>query len=158
MRIGIPVTVLIALCACMARAANVDSATGARPVRGGNINPDSLCIVTERGLQNVAVTITPSGDTLVDGKNYHEVFPPAAPLYAVATDWYTQREPISFSGHLYFAYGPPRRPLISEVRPLGEYRGTPVFGSRQSGPEPFPDVLLVPLRPGCVFQLYSSGT
>ena len=117
---------------------------------------DSLCVIVDGALKNVPATVTATGDTLVGGTDYRSVYPPTTPTYAGGTEWFTNKERIFFEGHMYVVYGLPRQDLTTELRRVGEYRGTPVFGLNLPHPEPFPDVILVPVQPGCVFQLYSS--
>jgi hypothetical protein len=131
-------------------AARAGSSTPGLP--HGPIHRDSLCVVVDGELVNVAVTITPAGDTLVSGREYHAAHPVVAPQYAGATDWYAERAPITFRARRYAREQLPLHIAASELRRLGEYRGTPVFVSTTEG-EP-PEALFLPVQPGCIFQMF----
>jgi len=156
MKSGITAMVFAA-CACTSFAPTNRATGGALQENGGGTRADSLCVVAAGVLANVAVTIGHSGDTLVSGTQYRVAHPMVSPPYAGATDWFKKGEPILREGHLYFKYGPTRKLKVFELRSIGEYRGTPVFELNLPPAETIQGMLFVPVQPGCVFQLYSTG-
>ncbi|HEX8243736.1 MAG TPA: hypothetical protein VF541_09580, partial [Longimicrobium sp.] len=73
--------------------------------------------------------------------------------YAEGTDWYRANQPFEWSGHRYHKKYPPRFITPDELVHVGQFRGVPVFASRGDSGTPI-SILALPVRPGCVFQLY----
>ena len=103
------------------------------------------------------IKISAQGDTLTGNVDFHTVYPATAPVYAKSADWFVNNEPVRFAGHLYFKYALPFKVSPAEVRMLGLFRDTQVYGLVREGFVPVPDAVLIPIQPGCEFQLYMSG-
>ncbi|HEX8693957.1 MAG TPA: hypothetical protein VF746_16155 [Longimicrobium sp.] len=72
--------------------------------------------------------------------------------YAADAPWYVSHEPIVYEGSLYVKYGLPRVLGVDELKRIGTFRGIPVFGEVEASTRP--DVLYLPVRPGCEFHPY----
>lgn len=147
---------IFALCACTHAFAKTQARGETTVTRSGTVSLDSVCVVTGDGLAMVPITISSSGDTLVDGTDFHIAYPTEAPPYAESAEWFVSGRPIQFAGHLYFKYGLPRKVSPFELRRVGKYSEILLFEIATEDGSP-PDVLLLPMRPGCIFQLYSSA-
>ncbi|MBW3571943.1 MAG: hypothetical protein KY467_12640, partial [Gemmatimonadetes bacterium] len=77
---------------------------------------------------------------------------PATVGYAAGATWYINNEPIMVNGRRYVRYGLPRVLGVNEVTRTAEYQGVPVFV--EAGAQGTPEVLYIPVRPGCEFQPY----
>jgi hypothetical protein len=107
-----------------------------------------VCVVENGTLREVtAMYNTQSGDTTVNGQ------PMMAGMgYAAGATWYINNEPITVGGRRYVRYGLPRVLGVNEVTRSADYQGVPVF--TEAGAMGTPEVLYVPVRPGCEFQPY----
>jgi len=117
-----------------------------------------VCVVADGALTSVAVQYDPAtGDTMVAGTRFRDRYP-ATTGYAASATWFVNGEPISFGApaRRYVKYGLPRVLGVSEVARIGEYQGVPVFAEGASGARP--EVIYLPLRPGCEFQPYQVET
>jgi hypothetical protein len=94
---------------------------------------------------------TASGDTTYQGRPFSQAFP-ATTGYAAGATWYINNEPITVNGRRYVRYGLPRVLGVSEVTRSADYQGVTVFA--EAGATGTPEVLYVPVRPGCEFQPY----
>ena len=124
--------------------------------RADRARVDSLCVVEGSELASVAATITSTGDTLVGGSPYGSVHPTTAPSYAGATEWFASGRPIVFRGSLHAMERLPLHVGRAYLQHMGEYRGTPVFVLKARPGHPIPDLLFLPVRPGCIFQMVQS--
>ncbi|HEY0037713.1 MAG TPA: hypothetical protein VGB66_13540 [Longimicrobium sp.] len=114
----------------------------------------SVCVVENGMLRNVEAEYTSAtGDTTVAGRRFGEAYPATAPAYAAGTGWYIQGEPIMIDRRRYVKYGLPRVLGVNEVTRVGDHQGVPVFAETGTTR---PDVVYVPVRPGCEFQPYQS--
>lgn len=112
-----------------------------------------VCVVDQGELRGVVAHFDPAtGDTTVTGRPFSRVFPATSPPYAAGTDWYLHDERITVGGRRYFKFGLPRVLGTNEVVTSGAYEGVPVFAER--GVRGTPDIVYVPVRPGCEFQPY----
>lgn len=112
-----------------------------------------VCVVDERGVREVPARYNvATGDTLVEGRPYAEVFPLTA-AYAQDAEWFIDNEPIPRGPVWYGRYGLPRVILPGEIVRSGAYRGVMIF--TPPGPGDPPEVLYAAVRPGCEFQPYS---
>lgn len=115
----------------------------------------SICVVREGQLVRIPVSYDPAtGDTTVLGRRFSDLYPPDS-AYAVSHRWYAEREPILYRGRRYVKYGLPRVLGESEVEPSGSVAGVVVFV--EPGQRRIPDVIYLPVRPGCEFQPYEGG-
>ncbi|HEX6371930.1 MAG TPA: hypothetical protein VF006_23605 [Longimicrobium sp.] len=107
-----------------------------------------VCVV-ENGMLREAMAMydTRTGDTTVNGQPI-----PATTGYAAGATWYIGNEPITVMGRRYVRYGLPRVLGVNEVTRAGEFGGVSVFA--EAGAQGAPEVLYVPVRPGCEFQPY----
>lgn len=111
-------------------------------VRGGEL-------VEVAGVINWATT-----DTLVGGKPFSNVFPLTAEYAGVAA-WFVNNEPFDYRGEIcLLKYGLPRtlRPAGLKRAPAA-HRGVPMFIEADDD-ERRPDVVYLPVTPGCWFQAY----
>jgi hypothetical protein len=110
----------------------------------------SVCMVQGGQLvQSTATLDVTTGDTAWA--------PPGQPVptstaYAAGAMWFIRNEPLIVEGSSYVKYGTPRVVPREELERAGELGGVPLF---VDDPLPRPaEVLYVPVRPGCVFQVY----
>ena len=111
-----------------------------------------VCVIQDGALTEVEAQYDPAtGDTTVGGVRFSERFP-ATTGYAANATWFINNEPITFNGRQYAKYGLPRVLGVTEVNRIGEYQGVSVFA--ETGATGSPDVIYLPVRPGCEFQPY----
>jgi hypothetical protein len=77
---------------------------------------------------------------------------PATVGYAAGQTWFIQDQPIRVRNREYVKFGVPRVIQPGELTSFETYQGVPVFVGT-GAPTP-PDVIYVPVRPGCEFQPY----
>jgi len=77
---------------------------------------------------------------------------PTTGAYAANATWFINNEPITFNNRRYVKYGLPRVLGVSEVTRGGDYQGVGVF--TEAGATGAPEVIYLPVRPGCEFQPY----
>ena len=115
-----------------------------------------VCILQGGELQTVSATYRPaSGDTVAMRGGRERAFADAYPVgreYAARTGWFMNNRPVSFMDRSYVRVGLTRIIPSEELIRIGEYQGIPLFGEARTGAPP--DVLYVPVRPGCEFQPY----
>ncbi len=111
-----------------------------------------VCVVEGATLREVEAMYDPAtGDTLVAGQAMATAYPASAG-YAAGATWYINNEPIIVNGRRYVRFGLPRVVGVTEVARAGEYQGVGVF--TEASATGTPDVVYVPVRPGCEFQPY----
>jgi hypothetical protein len=111
-----------------------------------------VCVVENGMLTEIAVQYdATTGDSTVAGRPFREAHPAGAG-YAGGAPWYIGNEPVVIGGVRYLKYGLPRVVGTSDVTSGGTYMGVPVFTER--GPAGTPDVIYLPVRPGCEVQPY----
>jgi hypothetical protein len=71
--------------------------------------------------------------------------------YAANATWFINNEPVMFQNRRFVKYGLPRVLGVSDVTRVGEFQGVSLFA--ETG-QTRPDVVYVPVRPGCEFQPY----
>jgi hypothetical protein len=112
-----------------------------------------VCVMIDDDLRIITATFRPeTGDTLLDGVPFRQAHPLVAPDYAAAAPWFAQSDSLQFGGQLYVRFGLERRLMPGDVERVGDHLGTAVFA--EAGSEPPHPSLLLPVRPGCVFQPY----
>jgi hypothetical protein len=110
------------------------------------------CVVENGALRVVSAAIDRStGDTLVDGRAFRDVFADTAG-YAADRPWFINNEPITWDRRVYTKFGPPRIVSPSQLRRGGEHDGVMFFIEANAGATP--EVIFVPTRPGCEFHRY----
>jgi hypothetical protein len=120
----------------------------------GSVQQDTtvLCVVRDGQLANVSATVDPqTGDTLVSGRPFAEVFPTDAPHYLAAAEWAANGAWVVYDRRRYISYGTPRTLRPADLVRVGEFRGVPLFARTAEGAY---RSLYLPIRPGCEFQLY----
>jgi hypothetical protein len=115
-----------------------------RDVRICVLQDDALTIVTAR--YNVV-----TGDTTIGGSLFNRVHP-AGPEYAADTEWFREHRSITVAGTSYQKYGLPRVLGVDEVESFAAYEGVLVFA--EPGDTDAPEMIWLPVRPGCEFQPY----
>jgi len=128
--------------------------SSATPAPAGK--PVALCVLEDGEIATVEGLVHPeTGDTLVGGRPWREVFDEDSPPYAAGADWYVRDEmmPIPGRGAPLEKYGLPRILAPGEVERYGTYRSFPLFVETGSKDE-IADVVYVFVRPGCEFQTY----
>ncbi len=118
-----------------------------------------VCVIEGRIVGDIDAVYLPStGDTVVveDGvrRPFAEAYPATPPEYAAGAEFFLNSDPIRFMDRRYVRLGLPRRVRPSQVTRIGEYQGVGIFG--EAGVPTPPDVLYIPIRPGCEFQPYES--
>ena len=110
-----------------------------------------VCVVENGMLRNMTVQYnTQTGDTMMNGQR----FTPSTAGYAAGASWFINNEPVMMMGRRYVKYGLPRVLGVNDVTRVGEYQGVSVFA--ETGATGTPEVLYVPVRPGCEFQPYQT--
>ncbi len=110
-----------------------------------------VCVVENGMLRNMTVQYnTQTGDTTMNGQR----FAPNMTGYAAGATWFINTEPVTVMGRRYVKYGLPRVLGVNEVTRVGEFQGVSVFA--EAGATGTPEVLYVPVRPGCEFQPYQT--
>jgi hypothetical protein len=113
------------------------------------------CVVRDRELAEVQFDYdVPTGDSVYQGVPFAQAFPAGAG-YAEAADWYATNEPVRYRGQWYVKYGDPRMLEIGEIARVGEKDGVGIY---VEGGDADPQVVYLPVRPGCVFQPYVINT
>jgi len=112
-----------------------------------------VCVVQDGNLTNVTATFNPAtNDTTVNGQPFGTAYPMGA-QYAANATWFINNEPVTFQGRRYVKYGLPRVLNVNEVTRVGEFQGVSVFA--EAG-QTRPEVIYVPVRPGCELQPYQT--
>ena len=124
------------------------------PVVRDDIRDIRVCVVQGDMLTEVTVQYNVTrGDSLVNGQPFSTVYPTGA-QYAANATWYINNEPITFGNRRYVKYGLPRVLGVNEVTRVGDYQGVGVFA--ETGATDRPEVVYIPVRPGCEFQPYQT--
>ncbi|HEX2077246.1 MAG TPA: hypothetical protein VHG08_06040 [Longimicrobium sp.] len=112
-----------------------------------------ICVLHHGELVDVRAEQLASGDTVVEGRPFSRVYADTG-QYAATHSWYVENEPIDYDHEnvCYVKYGRPRYVAAESLVRLGRWRGVTVFRER-AGPG-LPEVLMVPVGAGCMFQLY----
>jgi hypothetical protein len=114
-----------------------------------------VCVIENGALANVTAQFDPTtGDTMVAGRRFAEAHPGTAPTYAAGATWFINNEPVTFGGRRYTQFGLPRVIGTTEVTRIGEFQGTGVYA--EAGATGTPDVIYLPVRPGCEFQPFQK--
>ena len=114
----------------------------------------SVCVVQNGMPGTVQAQYDPATrDTTVDGRPFGQAHAAAAAPYASGAAWYIQNEQITVQGRRFVKFGTPRVLGVNDVVRAGEHQGVPVFAEAGTAR---PDVLYVPVRPGCEFQPYQT--
>ncbi|HEV2735709.1 MAG TPA: hypothetical protein VGV85_12765, partial [Longimicrobiaceae bacterium] len=109
-----------------------------------------VCVVEGTALREVEAMYNPAtGDTTVAGQAFATAYP-ATTGYAGGATWYINNEPITINGRRYVRFGLPRVVSPTDVTRTGEYQGVGVFTDASATGTP--DVIYIPVRPGCEFQ------
>jgi hypothetical protein len=110
-------------------------------------------VIEDGMLRNVQAQFNPAtGDTTVAGQAFRTAYPSTTPPYAAGADWFIANEPVTFQTRRYVKFGLPRIVGVGDLSRVGEYQGVPVFA--ETGAPARPDVIYIPVRPGCEFQPY----
>ncbi|HEX9938901.1 MAG TPA: outer membrane beta-barrel protein [Longimicrobium sp.] len=113
-----------------------------------------VCVVQNGTAAIVQAQYDPAArDTTVDGRPFRLAHAPSAAPYASDAAWYVHNEPITVRGRRFVKFGMPRVLGVNDVVGAGEYQGIPLFADAGAAR---PDVVYVPVRPGCEFQPYQT--
>ena len=111
-----------------------------------------ICVVEGGRLRLIDAEIDSlTGDTLVGGQPFASVHPTRTPPYAAMAEWFVRPRAVPFGRHHYIPYAIPRVIAADLLQPVGEYAGVPLFAEAGAGE---PEILYIPVRPGCEFQQY----
>jgi hypothetical protein len=115
-----------------------------------------LCVVQDGQLRMVTASVAqPGSDTtvVVDGqtRRFRDVHP-GIQAYATGRSWFVEGGPIRVANRQYVRFGLTRVIQPAELTRIGEHQGVPVFAA--PGQPAAPDVVYLPVRPGCEFQPY----
>lgn len=114
-----------------------------------------LCVVEDHRLRDIDAAVDPAtGDTLVHGRRFSEVYPSTAPPYAMHMSWYQNHDGdfIQLGSDYFIRYGRPRSISAAALARVGSLQGVPIFAERAALPRI--DMIYLPVRPGCTFQPY----
>lgn len=118
------------------------------------VNTIDVCVIENGAPRNVqAQYISQSGDTTIAGRPFGQVYPATAPHYAAGAPWFIQNDQITVQGRRFVRFGLPRILGVNEVTRIAEHQGVPVFAETGAAR---PEVIYVPVRPGCEFQPYQT--
>jgi hypothetical protein len=114
--------------------------------------PIRVCVVEGGELREVEAMVSPAtGDTLVNQRRFSDVYPETMG-YAATRDFYIRSEAVTWNRTRYVQFGLTRIIPANALIRAGEYQGVPVFRERNvTGTS---DVLYMPVRSGCEFQVY----
>jgi hypothetical protein len=113
--------------------------------------PASVCVEKNGVMSMIQVDISDAGDTTLNGRPLHDLYPTNAE-YASVAQWYIDNDSITYGPHSYVKFGLPRVLGTGQVVKDGMYRTVPVFVAAPG--EDAPGVLLLPIDPWCTFQPY----
>ncbi|HST61918.1 MAG TPA: hypothetical protein VLK84_24670 [Longimicrobium sp.] len=114
-----------------------------------------VCVVDEQGVREIAARYNvTTGDTLVGGRPFAEVYP-LTDAYAQNAEWFINNEMMEQPPYRYGKYGIPYHSLAYPLKRIGEYRGVMLFAEVRDSGGPYSG-LFVAVRPDCAFQAYSS--
>ena len=146
----------LAVISCMAPPHEVGTHAEANPRSAEELSEQQttpVCVVEDGELRMITAAYhSARGDTLVAGRRFADVHPAVTPPYAADAGWFQRSAEINVKGHLYTAYAQPRVIASNLLEPVGEFEGVPAFSEVGTGAEP--EILYLPVRPGCVFQQY----
>jgi len=112
-----------------------------------------VCVVQDGMLTTVTGQFNPAtGDTMVAGQRFATAYPATGPTYAAGQTWFINNETVTIGNERYVRFGLPRVIGTTEVTRRGEFQGTPLF--IEAGATGTPEVIYIPVRPGCEFQPY----
>ncbi|HEX9935811.1 MAG TPA: hypothetical protein VGB15_01765 [Longimicrobium sp.] len=134
----------------------VAPAAPAPPTALGYPETISACVLRNGRMevQTVRYDIA-TGDSTINGRQFHEAFPVTAE-HAASARWYAGHEPITFAGRRFVKYGLPRLFSPDEVVSAGTYRGVTVFV--ETGVDPArPEVVYLAVTPRCELQPYHGS-
>jgi hypothetical protein len=121
--------------------------------------PLYLCVMADRGIRVLEAQVdAATGDTLVQGRNYTDLYENGSPPYTEHGETFRVGRTVVLGGHRYAASQPEQSLLPAQTGVLEWYMeldGVPVFTERGAGPSPA--VIYVPVRPGCVFQSFQRA-
>lgn len=111
------------------------------------------CLVQNGALTEVTFSYDIlTGDSLYQGVPFSQAFP-LHDGYAAEARWFIDNEPIPFTRPwAHVKYGYPRVMGVHEIVRAGEHRGVGIYVA--VGDTVDPQVIYVPVRPGCLFQRY----
>lgn len=112
-----------------------------------------ICVIRGDSLDLVsAVIVRETGDTLVDGVPFSQRYANVSPPYAASAAWFAENQPINFGGRWYYGGNHPPQTISRDLLALvGHYSDVPIYAEMGDS---LPEILYVPIRPGCVFQSY----
>jgi hypothetical protein len=115
-----------------------------------------VCVLRSGRLESLPVYINVvTGDSTYRGQRFSVAFPGDS-AYAGAARWYLDGEPVFVADGRYMKYGAPRILGPMDVVPVATFRGVTVFAEAGTDLRR-PEVIYVPVRPGCEFQPYMRG-
>jgi hypothetical protein len=129
-------------------------AAAASEARGQQTMQISVCVEKGGVMSTLQADLnTATGDTTLNGRPLHDVYPTNAE-YALPAVWYINNDSIGYAGHSYGRYGLPRVLGSDQVVKDGDgwYRGVPVFVAATPGDAP--GMLFLPVDPWCTFIGY----
>lgn len=138
----------IAIASAVALVLSIGSATEVLAQRRINV-----CVVHNNALTDVTAMYSgTTGDTLVQGRPFSDVYP-VHTGYASRHTWFRNNENIMFRDGVFAKYGLPRVLGINEVARIGATAGVGVYAEPGVAS---PEVIYLPVRPGCEFQPYMT--
>jgi hypothetical protein len=112
----------------------------------------NYCVLQNGALSNVTVQVnTATNDTSYNGQPVSQAIGMTG--YAGNETWFINSEPVTFMDRRYVKYGLPRILGTTDVNSVGTVNGVATFAEPTANAQ-HPEVIYVPVRPGCEFQPY----
>lgn len=142
----------LGMLACAGQTADHQTTAGG-VLRAQSSNDVLICVVDHGSLRVVQAAILPAtNDTMVGNRKFSDLFPTVSPPYATGSDWYPRNASILFSGRRYHGVDHPPQLIQPELlQHVGAHENVPIFV--EVG-DTLPEILYLPVRPGCIFQSY----
>lgn len=153
-RVGVTAALMIAVSCTQTPGVNTDPVPGnSAQVIVPAADSVAICVIERDTLRMIrAAIVWETKDTVVAGMPFAERYPATSPPYATGATWFAQNHPIRFQNRWYYGGNhPPQIISIELLARIGHHYGVPIFSEVGDS---VPEIIYVPLRPGCVFQSY----
>jgi hypothetical protein len=130
----------------------------AQSAAGEKYDPIRICVIEDDMLKEILGFYDQNtGTTYVDRDGNLVELKEAFPLengYSATRTWYVNNDKIKCLDRTYVKYGLPRILETSEVKKVGMYDKVGLYA--ETGSPESPEVIYIPVQPGCEFQPYQA--